>query len=323
MERDFEKALCLGSGIIYLFFLLSISVPNGLILVVLYRNPLLCFRKAFSVFLIFITAVDFLNGIAVCSGQVIMRYLCAFGDGRIPHEGDIVMVLEYIGINGSILLVTAMAVDRFISIVYPHFYLCKVKSRKIVLYNLVICAFSSIFGALQLVPGLSMNVYRVIDLHLNMTFPLATTILAYLGMFFFMKKRSRDVDLKRRATMRNAELHAMQRLQRVRMERKFALTSFFILLFLILSLIPYFIASAVEARCHDCQDRKWFFVFKESCFLFLFINSMVNPFLATFRIKELKQSVKIVLRLRQQNNQIGVPLRRVLPSNKVIDGTWL
>ena len=123
--------------------------------------------------------------------------------------------------------------------------------------------------------------------------------------------------------MKNAELHAMQRLQRVRMERKFALTSFFILLFLVLSLIPYFIVSALEARCHDCQDRKWFFVFKESCFLFLFINLMVNSFLATLRINELKQSVKIVLPLRQENNQRGVPQRRVPPSNKVIEPSYL
>ena len=95
MERDFEKSLCLGSGVPFLFLLLLITIPNGFILFVLYRNPLHCFRKPFSVFLFFIAAVNFFNGIVVCSGETLVRFHCAFEDGRITQEGDIIMVLEY------------------------------------------------------------------------------------------------------------------------------------------------------------------------------------------------------------------------------------
>ncbi|KAJ7382487.1 hypothetical protein OS493_034648, partial [Desmophyllum pertusum] len=123
MDREFEKSLCLGSGMPFVFLSLAISVPNGVILIALYRNPLRCFRKAFVVFLAFIAAMDLFIGIVVCSGEAVMRFLCVFGEGKIPQDGDIVIVLEYIGINSSILLVTAMSVDRFISVVCPHFYL--------------------------------------------------------------------------------------------------------------------------------------------------------------------------------------------------------
>lgn len=262
-----------------------------------------------------------MNGIVVCSGEVMMRFMCAFGEGNIPQEGDVVVVLEYIGINSSILLVTVMSVDRFASVVYPHFYLRKVKRRKVVLCNLVICLFSSISAALQLVPGLSMTVYRRIDVHMHTTFPLIINALAYMGMFFFLKKRARE-DFKRQTLMaRNAQLHDMQRLRRAQMERKFATTSFLILLFLIISLIPYFIVSALEAKCYNCQERNWFFVFKESCLLSLFLNSVLYPFLTAFRINDLNQSVKIVLRLRQRNDQRDVPLRAIRQPNKVDDDT--
>ena len=93
MERDFEKSLCLGTGIYFLFLLCLISVPNGFILIVLYRNPLRCFRKAFSVFLVFIFAVDLFIGIVVCFGETLFRFLCAFGDQNIPKEGDILRIL--------------------------------------------------------------------------------------------------------------------------------------------------------------------------------------------------------------------------------------
>ena len=318
MDRDFKKSLCLGTGIPYIFLLLFISVPNGFILIVLYRNPLRCFRKTFSVFLMFIAAVDLFNGIVVCTTKAIMRFLCAFGEEDIHHEGHIFTVFEYIGINSSILLVTAMSLDRFVSVVYPYFYRRKVKPRTLVLFNSLICVFSSIFAALQLAPGLSMNVYRKIDVHIHSTVSLVINTLAYVGIFFFLKERARK-ELKRQALMvRNAQLHDMQRLRKAQKERRFATTSFFILLFLILSVIPYFIVSDMEAKCHGCQERKWFLVFKESCLLSLFLNSMVNPFLTTFRINELRQSVKIVLRLRQQNDdRRDFPLRISRRSNKV------
>ncbi|XP_078382411.1 uncharacterized protein LOC144665111 [Oculina patagonica] len=309
MERDFEKSLCLGTGIPYMFLLLLISLPNGLILIVLYRNPLRCLRKTFYVFLAFIAAVNLLNGIVVCSGEVMLRFLCAFGKGNISQEGDVVVMLGYIGINISILLVTAMTVDRFVSVVYPHFYLREVKPRKVNMANFVICVFGSIFAALQLVPGLSLTVYRSIDVHMHSTFPLIINTLAYMGMFFFLRKRAQE-DFKRQALMaRNAQLHDKQRLRKAQMERKFATTSFFILLFLMLSMIPYFIVSALEAECYGCQDRKWFLVFKESCFLSLFLNSVLYPFLTAFRINNLNRSVKIVLCLRQHKDPTDFPLR--------------
>ena len=55
-----------------------------------------------------------------------MRPRCAFGDNPPPTEGDFPIIVEYIGVNSSILLVTSMSVDRFVSVVCPHLYLLKV-----------------------------------------------------------------------------------------------------------------------------------------------------------------------------------------------------
>ena len=55
-----------------------------------------------------------------------MRLRCAFGDNPPPTEGDFPIIVEYIGVNSSILLVTSMSVDRFVSVVCPHLYLLKV-----------------------------------------------------------------------------------------------------------------------------------------------------------------------------------------------------
>ena len=302
MERAFEKSVCLGTAVAYVLLLFFISIPNGFILITLYRNPLRCFRKAFYVFLAFIAAVDLFNGVVVCFGKVIMRFICAFGDQNISQEGDIVTILEYTGINSSILLVTAMSVDRFISVVFPHFYLHKVSPRKLVACNTTTVIFSSIFASIQLAE-ISIDVYLSIDIHLHTTFPLVTCISAYLGILVALRKRSR-VNLQRQASLpSHPTLNNMRRLRVTQMERKLVATSFFILLFLIISLVPYFAAILLAANCSGCRGTKWFFGLRESTIAFLFINSMVNPFLATYRINELKHSVKRVLGLMRQDRE--------------------
>ena len=157
-------------------------------------------------------------------------------------------VLSYMGVNTSILLVTALSVDRFIAVVYPHFYLRKVQPRKLVFCNAIICVFSSIFAFLQLT-GISLNNYHLIDRHLHTTFTLVTTGLAYFGIFFFLKKRSR-VDLQRQTiSTRNPTLYDLRCLRIALSQRKFATTSFCILLFLIISIFPYFLVGSLEAKC--------------------------------------------------------------------------
>lgn len=288
MELEFEKSLCLGSGIPFLFLSILISVPNGIILIALYRDTLRCFRKAFSVFLVFVAAIDFYVGIVVCSGEAAMRFLCAFGDEKLPKDGDTVKILR---INSSILLVTAMSVDRFVSVFYPHFCLRKVKPRKLVFCNLIIVVFSSIYASLQLA-RISMDIYLLIDIHLHTTFPLVTTTLAYFGIFFVLRKRSRVDFQKQTSTPSNQTLRDMRRKNIAKMERKFAVTSFLILIFIIFSLVPYFVVVLLEANCYGCRGQKWFFALKEASVVFLFLNSAINPFLTAFRIKELKQSVE-------------------------------
>ena len=184
MERVFEKSLCLLTGIPFALLSIVNSVPNSIVLMVLYRNPLRCFRKTFSVVLMLLAAVDFYVGLVVCSSEAISRFLCALSDRQITQEGDIVRILGYIGINSSILLVTAMLVDRFVAVVFSHFYLHKVKPRKLALCNTSIVVFSLMFASIQLT-GIPIYVYLLIDIHLHMTLCLVTTILAYMGIFSF------------------------------------------------------------------------------------------------------------------------------------------
>ena len=118
-------------------------------------------------------------------------------------------------------------------------------------------------------------------------------------IFLFLKKQSRIVRQKQITVAMSSSLNERRQEREGKMERKFATTSFLILLFLILSLIPYFMIATVEIHCESCSGQDWFLAVKESCIVFL-LNSVINPFLASFRISELKRSCAIVLGLQRQ-----------------------
>ena len=302
MDSNFENQLCLGSGISFLLLVFFVSLPNGFILMVMVKNPLRCFKRVFSVYLAFISAIDLFVGLVVCPAQVLVRFLCVFSDRSIPQEGEIVQILSYIGINSSILLVTAMSIDRFVAVIFPHAYRQRMKPKTAAVSNSCIIVFSSIFASLQLT-NISKDVYIAIDIHLHTTFPLSTTSVAYLGIFYFLKKQSR-VAVQRQATMpSNTSLTDRKRERTAKMEKNFATTSFLILMFLILSLIPYFAVMVVGIHCESCVRKNWFFIVRESSTVILFLNSVVNPFLASFRINEMKNSCVIVLGLKRQDDE--------------------
>ena len=313
MESYFEKQVCLGSGIAFLILMFMISVPNSFVLFVLLKNPLRCHRRSFSVFLAFICATDLFVGLVVSSGKALARFLCALGDRALPQEGHVVQVLSYIGLNSSILLVTAMSIDRFIAVVFPHRYRRRSKPKTVVVVNLCIVIFSSIFASIQL-SDISLHLYLTIDLHLHTTFPLCTTSMAHLAIFFFLKKQSRIVRQEHTTVPMSSSLNERRQEREDKMERKFATTSFLILLFLILSLIPYFTITIVEIHCESCSEQKLFLALKESCVVFLYLNSFVNPFLTSFRINELKKSCAIVLGLERQVNGTSRNWNRFLPT---------
>ncbi|XP_068704856.1 G-protein coupled receptor 15-like [Montipora foliosa] len=250
---------------------------------VMVKNPLRCFKRVFSVYLAFISAMDLFVGLMVCPAQVLVRFLCVFSDRSIPQEGEIVQILSYIGINCSILLVTAMSIDRFVAVIFPHTYRQRMKPKTAVVCNSCIIVFSSIFASLQLT-NISKDVYIAIDIHLHTTFPLSTTSVAYLGIFYFLKKQSRVV-VQRQATMpSNTSLNERKRERSAKMEKEIAITSFIILVFLILSLIPYFAVMVVGIHCESCAKQNWFSSVRDSSTVILYLNSVVNPFLASFRI---------------------------------------
>ena len=78
--------------------------------------------------------------------------------------------------------------------------LIMVPNGSLVIISTGLVIFSAIFATLQL-SSISVGVYRVIDQHLNTTFPLCVTTLCYLGIFFALRRKSSRVGFETRRTI--------------------------------------------------------------------------------------------------------------------------
>lgn len=85
MESDFRVAIC-TTGLIFLVLFCSVaSVANGLLLVVLYKDPSRCFRKPIVVYIAALALMDFLSGSVTGIGVIYNYILCALGKENPPH----------------------------------------------------------------------------------------------------------------------------------------------------------------------------------------------------------------------------------------------
>ena len=176
----------------------------------------------------------------------------------------------------------------------PYFYLRKVKPRKLVFCNTTIVVVSSIFASLQL-SGISMDIYMCIDIHLHTTFPLAASTLAFLGIFIVLRKRAR-VDFQRQ-TSKHQEKKCCSNGTKIchNYVHHFACFVYFPWSHILQAFFwkKTVLVAVIKGGFSCCENRQWYF--------FSLIQQL-TPFLTTFRMNELKLSVKIVLRLGRQDN---------------------
>ena len=70
-------------------------------------------------------------------------------------------------------------------------------------------------------------------------------------------------------------------------------------------MIPYFVVILIEANCNCFHEQNWLLILRVTSEIFLSVNSTINPILTTFRLKELKQSIEVMLCGRENINNVA------------------
>ena len=299
ISDELRVGVCSTVGALYLITSILTLAINGLLLFVIYKDPLGCFRRPFAVLITGLAANDFLVGAIGDTTSAKNEFYCVNKQNGQTYFDNI---MDYFIDNSATILVVALSVDRLLAVAFPIFYRCSVTNTHCVVAVVTIWLYSLLFSLLQL-SDIPDDIYNTIDVHLHITFALSTTAVIYFAIYCVLRK-GRNVLPAQEVSMQKAELH----LRNLKREKEFALTTFLILLALVLTQIPYLVVTKITSTCNSCVGTSWFFVSKKFSDFLLCVSSVVNPVLYGWRVKQFRSSLVVIFNSRYNLDQTNVEM---------------
>ena len=181
-DQEFKSRIFIINGVILLLFAVLISISNGVLLFMIYKDPLKTFRNATAVLVISLGFADLLTGCVTAVDVGISHILEGLAIQKVLLQAKII---SQITVRAGVFIITMFAVERFIAVVFPYFYRFSVTVRKVT-FGCVSCWLLAIISScLELV--VDRDVYDVIFLYITFVVPLLTVCVTYCTTYWVLK----------------------------------------------------------------------------------------------------------------------------------------
>lgn len=301
--------ICASVGALYLIASILTITINGLLLFVIFKDPLNCFRRPFAVLITGLATTDLLVGAIGDTTSAKNEFYCIKDE---EGQTNFDYVMDYFIDNSATVLVVALSVDRLLAVSFPIFYRFSVKTKHSAIAVAAIWTYCLAFSLIQLA-DVDEDIYDTVDVHLHVTFALTATAIIYGLIFFIIRKRMNSFPGAEETSSQKSE----QQLKNLKREKEFALTAFLILLVLVLTQIPYLVMTTIEANCESCQETSWYFVSHKFADFLLCGSAIANPFLYGWRVKQFQSSFKAVFcRSRVNQAELEISQTNILPPSE-------
>ena len=273
--------IVLWNATVYLSISIIAIIANVLLLFVIYKDPLKCFRNSTAFFIANLSIADLLNSL-FHFGELLVSQTTYKSSFCLPGRWG-----TFLAIFGGFVYfltfpsVTVLALERYLSIAHPLWHHVKVTSRLCCTCIAVVWIINGVFT------GMTMYLFNVKGLFIG--YPSASyliTIIIYLLACFSIRKQhlSLGIDISRsESTKRIIKL-------RLKNQNCFLTTIFIINIFLTFGIIPTILGSYFK---HSLNGRKLSsgeaVLFYAADILFL-INIASNPFLYIWRLPSYKKT---------------------------------
>lgn len=289
---------CLVIGILETLVATISTSANGLLLIVLYKNPFKSFRRPFSVLIIGLAATDFLKGILADSISTWIDYHCTFGIKTwLEDDWNFYTFLDYTLDNSATILVVFFAGDRLLAVAAPLFYRNRISPKKTGTIVVSVWLYAIFFSTLQFT-GIPDETYDLVDSFLHIVVPMVLMISIHVAIFYSLKKR-RKIETSQRLSEPKQETPAWIR-KNQRLEKNFRYVAAVITIVLTVSQLPWLILVIIKMSCGESTTTTtWFINFELFAGFALSLTSAINPVLYCWRLKEYRRAVKALVTCRK------------------------
>lgn len=287
-NEDFKSQVFIINGAILLLFAVLISISNGLLLFMIYKDPLKKFRNATAVLVVSLGIADFLTGCVTALDVGITHIL----EGMAMQK-DIIMlqakIVSQITVRASLCIMIMFAVERFIAVAFPYVYRKSVTIPKTIVFCALCWMIAIVTSCLELL--VERDLYDVVFLYLIFVLPLLTIISTYSAAYCALLHRHGRLYKKKKISRRSAE-----------MQKQLMTTSCLIILVFFASLVPFWVFTTIRRYCKECVQQKWFIAGYRFSIPILYINSALNPLLYAWRMRPYRQSFQALF---QKSRRVG------------------
>ena len=315
VTQDFKSRIFIITGAILLLFAVLITISNGLLLFVIYKDPLKTFRNATAVLVLSLAVADFLTGCVTAVDVGISHILEGLDISKVLLQAKII---SQITVRGSVFILTMFAVERFVAVAFPYTYRALITVRKIAIG----CAFCWVLGIITscLELAVDRDLYDVIFFYITFVLPLATMSFTYCATCCLMKIKAERMyqqrngsgnKLRERGSARKEKMSK----QSAEMQKQLMKTASLIIIVFAISLVPFWSFTAIRRYCKGCTEQKWFIAGYRFSIPVLYSNSALNPLLYAWRMRPYRRSFQVLFG-KKQNCHRRTPSREIMtPSN--------
>ena len=278
-------------SIVLIFF----TVPSNLLIcLAVFKERKILLRNAFNCLVVNLAFADLVVGVVVLTISTYVHLLEAMTNHPNLPVLPVVHISYFICCTASTLSLTAMAAERYIAVVHPVIHRNRIKQRHALASSVLIWSVSI---ALPLALYFQVGFIKYAFIFAN------TAVVATLVIFFFSYI---SIYRKLRAQFETSSQLQSERAQRRALEHDKRILKTFVLI-----LTAYLICFAPSCviiyilnfcRSCDCITIHWL---RDLHYVFIWINSSLNPFLYAWQIPSFRNSLLARLPCKREKRRLS------------------
>ncbi len=169
-------------------------VPNGLLLLAFFKDPIKCFRNSATNFVTSLSISDCLTCLFALFFDITANYMT--GENR--------KIMLFLFVSFAIVSLTSISIDRFLMVTYPIKHRILMKGKVIVLCLAIIWIFGCSLSGISLLYGQQNKIYTYTSGAISITL----SAVIYAATYHKLKKQSRKhstTKLKRNSCTRDTD----------------------------------------------------------------------------------------------------------------------
>lgn len=269
--------------------LIVVTVPgNLLVLITVYKDPNNDLRTPFCLYVVNLAVSDLIVGCVVEPMSVVFHFHEGFRAGAALGDIAVIHMSYFISCTASVLSLAALTFDRFLAVEWPVKYRTKLNSihARVVSLSIWLVSFTISFIYFQV----GYIEYAFVFANTSICFTLFTLVFAYLRILNKMRTQAK-VSASLRAGLPNTRIRLRT------LAREDRVTKVFIVVIAAYGCCyaPTCVLIYLMNFCKSCScySIHWF---RDMQFLFVLLNSSLNPFLYSWRLSSFKSAFSVILR---------------------------